>query len=338
MFAREDKSVLMEMLHSCTPEDNKKCILESFQNVNGTIRILVATIAFGMGVDCKAVHRVIHYGPSKTIEAYVQETGRAGRDGVQSRTFILYHGILLNHVDMNIKSFVKTKDCRRKTLLNHFEADCKLPLYLHLCCDNCASICECGQADCGQYTKYPITDCYKDVLFSGRKREVSNEQKKLIENALIQYQKKLLIELANTTAKAEIKTLTNIRLMLGFSEHQITQVLNSIDQIFTMSDVCSAVEIWDKRHAEKILNIINSVFGDLLVHEHLHDSRGESVLDMYEFDDELLDDWQEILQDNDMFDMIVENLSLSQLQDSLIDERDMSSDSQDEEIIVSVLK
>jgi hypothetical protein len=70
----------------------------------------------------------------------------------------------------------------------------------------------------------------------------------------------------------------------------------------------------------------------------LHDSRGESVLDMYEFDDELLDDWQDILQDNDMFDMIVEHLSLSQLQDSFIDERDMSSDSQDEEIIVSVLK
>jgi superfamily II DNA helicase RecQ len=52
MFAREDKCVLMEMLHSCTTEDNKKCILESFQNENGTIRILVATIAFGMGVDC----------------------------------------------------------------------------------------------------------------------------------------------------------------------------------------------------------------------------------------------------------------------------------------------
>jgi superfamily II DNA helicase RecQ len=126
MFAREDKCVLMEMLHSCTTEDNKKCILESFQNVNGTIRILVATIAFGMGVDCKAVHRVIHYGPSKTIDAYVQETGRAGRDVVQSSTLILYHGILLNHVDMNIKSFVKTKDCRRKTVLNHFEADCEL--------------------------------------------------------------------------------------------------------------------------------------------------------------------------------------------------------------------
>ena len=58
--------------------------------------------------------------------------------------------------------------------------------------------------------------------------------------------------------------------------------------------------------------------------------RRESVSDVYEFDDELLDDWQEILLDNDMYDMIIENLSLSQIQDSLIDECDMSSsDSQD---------
>ena len=41
--------------------------------------------------------------------------------------------------------------------------------------------------------------------------------------------------------------------MLGFSEYQITQVLNNLHQIFTMSDVYNAVEIWDKRHAEKIL-------------------------------------------------------------------------------------
>ena len=39
-----------------------------------SIRILVATIAFGMGINCKAVHRIIHYGPSKNVEAFVQET------------------------------------------------------------------------------------------------------------------------------------------------------------------------------------------------------------------------------------------------------------------------
>jgi len=42
------------------------------------IRILIATIAFGMGIDCKDVKTVIHYGPSYNCETYLQESGRAG--------------------------------------------------------------------------------------------------------------------------------------------------------------------------------------------------------------------------------------------------------------------
>ena len=57
-----------------------------------------------------------------------------------------------------------------------------------------------------------------------------------------------------------------------------------------MSDVYNAVEILDKRHAEKISNVINSLFGDILPGEHFHDMRRESVSDVCEFDDELLDD------------------------------------------------
>lgn len=90
------QNVLVEMLHSCTPAANKQQILHSFQSKHGTIRVFIATIAFGMGVDCKGVHRIVHYGPSKNVEAYVQETGRAGRDGRQSHAYILYHGILSN--------------------------------------------------------------------------------------------------------------------------------------------------------------------------------------------------------------------------------------------------
>lgn len=63
---------MLEMLHSCTPVANKNAIMESFSTETGTIRIFVATIAFVMGVNCKAVKRVtcIHFGPSKTIESY----------------------------------------------------------------------------------------------------------------------------------------------------------------------------------------------------------------------------------------------------------------------------
>jgi len=45
------------------PPSNKEAVLKSFQDPKGVIRILVATIAFGMGVDCRAVHQTIHFGP-----------------------------------------------------------------------------------------------------------------------------------------------------------------------------------------------------------------------------------------------------------------------------------
>ena len=93
------RNVVLEMLHSCSPEKNKEAVFSAFQREDSCVRVLVATIAFAMGMDCKGVHRTIHFGPSKNIEAYIQETGCAGQDGKQSVSFLVYHGLLLNHVD-----------------------------------------------------------------------------------------------------------------------------------------------------------------------------------------------------------------------------------------------
>ena len=49
-------NVLIEMLHSCTPQANKEAILQAFQDENSGLRVLVATIVFGMGVDCLLNH------------------------------------------------------------------------------------------------------------------------------------------------------------------------------------------------------------------------------------------------------------------------------------------
>ena len=70
------------------------------------------------------------------MEAYVQETGRAGRDEEQSIVYILYHVILLNHVEGQMKSFVKTSECRRQALMRHFDSALMQPEKAHLCCDN----------------------------------------------------------------------------------------------------------------------------------------------------------------------------------------------------------
>lgn len=100
---KDAKRSLLEMLHSCTPTSNKEHILVSFQSDRGVVRILVATNAFGMGVDCKQVHRTIHFGPAKNVEAYMQQSGRAGRDGKQSIAYLLYQSLQLIHVENDIK-------------------------------------------------------------------------------------------------------------------------------------------------------------------------------------------------------------------------------------------
>lgn len=67
------KERLVEMLHSKTPKTVKDTILESFTKNDGHVRVLFATVAFGMGVNAKGVKTIIHVGPSKNLEACSRE-------------------------------------------------------------------------------------------------------------------------------------------------------------------------------------------------------------------------------------------------------------------------
>ena len=84
------KCRLVDMYCKCTEPDVKESIVRAFSLPNGNLRIVIATIAFGMGLDCPNVRQVIHWGPSHDIESYVQETGRGGRDGFLSCALLFY--------------------------------------------------------------------------------------------------------------------------------------------------------------------------------------------------------------------------------------------------------
>ena len=132
------------------------------------------------------------------------------------------------------------------------------------------------------------------------------------------------MQLVGTSANENVNTLTKLQFMLGFSQHQISQVLDNLHRIFSIADIYILVEIWDRKHARKILSIVSKVFGDISV-----DSDSQVAVnntDNYEFDDDLLDDWTEFLQDDELYEMIVDNLSLSQLQCSAFEEEN-SNDS-----------
>lgn len=129
-----------------------------------------------------------------------------GRQGwAQSVAYGLHNVVMLNHVDIHMKSFIKTKECRRKTLLSHFESVSMYPEQPHLCCDNCGTQCKCGMLHSDNITKDPFTT-YKDTLPTSTEREVSQQQLKVVEENLIKYHKSTVMQLVGTTASGNVKT------------------------------------------------------------------------------------------------------------------------------------
>ena len=78
----------MDIFTSVTDQSQKDGILDAFTR-DSQLRIVIATIAFGMGIDCPDVQQIVHIGLPDDIESYIQETGRAGRDGQLSLATLL---------------------------------------------------------------------------------------------------------------------------------------------------------------------------------------------------------------------------------------------------------
>ena len=136
---------LVDMFTSCTDAEVKSQIIQSFTDQKAPLRIVCATIAFGMGIDCHNVRQVIHLGAPEDTEAYIQETGRAGRDGIAALALLLktkFH----HQLDKSITLYQNNSSvCRRDQLFEDMDNYQHLDLgSLCLCCDICATTCKCG--------------------------------------------------------------------------------------------------------------------------------------------------------------------------------------------------
>lgn len=78
------------MFHATNSVEVKNSILKSFSCSGGRLQILIATIAFGMGINCPDIRRIIHLGPPSDCESYIQETGRAGCDSLTAYAILYY--------------------------------------------------------------------------------------------------------------------------------------------------------------------------------------------------------------------------------------------------------
>lgn len=111
---------LVDMYTRTSSNGMKKKVLTSFIILGGKLRIIIATSAFSMEIDCPDIQNIIHYGPPSSVEQYVQETGRAGRNGNSSTALLLFRKPNKHLQQTMLKYCTNTTECRHEALFKHF--------------------------------------------------------------------------------------------------------------------------------------------------------------------------------------------------------------------------
>lgn len=131
--------------HAGYDNDTRESVQNAF--LNDDVQVVVATVAFGMGINKSNVRFVVHHDVPRSIESFYQETGRAGRDSLPAEALLLYDDkdaarikkwiadgaspqrfAIEQHKFEAMQSFAEAQTCRRRVLLNYFgdlnQADC----------------------------------------------------------------------------------------------------------------------------------------------------------------------------------------------------------------------
>ena len=275
----DDRSRIFAMYHKKTHKLVKSTIENEFCKEDGTVRVVFCTIAFGMGVNVKGAHIVIHMGPSGDLDDYLQESGRIGRtDNQMSHAVLLrYKGCTRSkNITKQMKNYVTNEsECRRTLLLRPFSCNPQSDTSSekHCCCDVCAESCRC-LCSCNMNNFECTNPCPKQLyqstaetairkLHAGKNSEnvesteivnvITEEQHALLHDRLIAYRS----ELANHYSHE--KLLTGLDYATGYSSVLVSNILENAKYLKSFQYLKDKFSFYNEEHAIQTWGIICEV-------------------------------------------------------------------------------
>ena len=311
----------VDMFHAGTPESVKTHVVNEMGNAYSHLRVLICTSAFGMGINCQGLYRSIHFGPPDTIETLIQETGRVGRDGNDSISYVLYNGLLTSRCGFEVKRLVQI-ECYREEIGQNFSAyssdNAPVPCK---CCVKCCTKCDCGpncmkgglhfnlfdtKETSGQFTHQTSSSCV---------RTVSESQRTLLKTKLDSFK-----DAVRSAGCSNFKPVSCSTMLFEFDSLQVQQLLSWCEKIFTFRDIFKLAEIWRYKHAKKILSIFQEVFGDIDITFNEMDFDEED----FEAMEIVHDDWNELQENSSSFISVSSTLMEELNQTDQTDQGEMS--------------
>lgn len=237
-FVGDDKepcSRLFAQFHAPQTSRMKVEILNEIKKESSRIRVLFATTALGMGVNVPYVSRIIHIGPPSSLEAYMQEIGRAGRSGSKSSATMYYNNsdIAKNKdiIDESIRQYCTSVTvCLRKILLNYFG-------FQRVEQEECCLICDKCLYD-GAIT-HNITGKVRDIPDECIE-QFYNEAKRIIDTHIY-----------NAEHSSYIMNYGN-----ADSSDQVKQIMEGICFIESERDLLHNYDIWDENCSKALFELI----------------------------------------------------------------------------------
>ncbi len=144
-------NALVEMFHGHMDETGASKIPTVFAGEESTVRCVIATIAFGMGINIPDITYVLHWGPASTLVAYWQQVGRCARDGKPGKAvlYVYPHCVDSRTTSEDMSAYIKASSsrCLRQQVLQALKIQGQSEDEIDYCCfgSRCCSFCDVDQ-------------------------------------------------------------------------------------------------------------------------------------------------------------------------------------------------